>query len=482
MKFVSPILLSVFASFANAESNMMLCATGVEDGKDLFPVKAAVELSEHWSIEYRLTSKVLNNTDAGKSYLLYQCGTPIPEDADQFDEVVQIPITSHGLEYTTFIPFIELLGKRTEIAAMGGQASWVYSPCLKQRISNDDVTMISSLSNSTLVELSEVDYASMPLFVGVGTSTLFSDFEISEWKETNTLAIFEWIKFFSVFFNLEDTANTIFDEAKNRVDCARENAAILATDSKPVVLWGSYSSYCNGWSVANSCPNYYCELADTCGAELLVSGEGTYNELCFANYLSTEEFVALGKDADVWIYPDGNVETILVEYADALKDFRSVKNNMVWDVAGQTMDAWFADRKTEPDTLIQDFCSVVGNENPTSLFPHQLTFLRHLDDAMGSPAVCVDETASLEKLGSQCTLIESVPSPTESPKEDTTKAPEDEHKDDKDDHSGHDHDDEDHDGEKPPADSPADDKDSGVGSLTASFIIAAMAVVIATLI
>jgi len=463
MKFASTILLSSLASFATAESNMMMCATGVEDGKDLFPIKAAVEFSEHWSIEYRLTSKVLKNTNAGKSYLLYQCGTPIPQDADQFDEVVEIPITSHGLEYTTFIPFIELLGKRTDIAAMAGQESWVYSPCLKKRIGNDDVTMISSIANSSLVELSGVDYASIPLFVGVGTSTLFSDFEISEFMETGTLAIFEWIKFFSVFFNLEDTANTIFDEAKNRVECARENAAILATDSKPVVLWGSYSSYCGGWDVAKKCPNYYCELAATCGAELLLSVNGTYNELCFANYMSTEEFVAFGKDADMWIYSDGNVDGILVEYADVLKDFRSVKNNMVWDVAGQTMDAWFADRKTEPDTLIQDFCSVVGHENPTSLFPHQLTFLRHLDDAIGSPAVCVDETAPLEKLGSQCTLIEPVPSPTESPKEDTTKAPEDDHDDHKDDKDD-------------------DNKDSGVGNLAVGSVIAATAAAIAALI
>merc|ERR1712008_288250 len=122
---------------------------------------------------------------------------------------------------------------------------------------------------------------------------------------------------------------------------------------------------------------------------------------------------------------------------------------------------------------IQDFCSVVGHENPTSLFPHQLTFLRHLDDAIGSPAVCVDETAPLEKLGSQCTLIEPVPSPTESPKEDTTKAPEDDHDDHKDDKDDDNKDslpkedttkapEDDHDDHKDDKDD--DNKDSGVGN------------------
>ena len=54
------------------------------------------------------------------------------------------------------------------------------------------------------------------------------------------------------------------------------------------------------------------------------------------------------------------------------------------------------------DTLIQDFCKVVGKENPAAPVPHQLTFLRHIDDPIDSPAVCTDTDAPMVKLGSSC--------------------------------------------------------------------------------
>ena len=168
------------------------------------------------------------------------------------------------------------------------------------------------------------------------------------------LGAFEWIKFFAVFFNLEAEANEIYDETVERVDCASSNADILSSDgAKPVVLWGSYSSYCGGWDVARSCPNFYCELADKCDATLLYSSEGSVDAMktCYRNYMTTEEFVEFGKDADYWVYTGSDVDTVLVKHSEDLKDFKSVQNGKVYDVTGQTMDAWFAERKVEPGEI-----------------------------------------------------------------------------------------------------------------------------------
>lgn len=401
-------ILSFAFLLSSVNANMMGCVTDFEEGKDYFPDKVEVEFSEHWSILYAKTYKVLRNSDSGTNYLLYQCGTEMPPQSliDEATAVVPVPLPNFGLHYTTFIPYVELLGQRTNIAAMAGQASWVYSPCLKQMIDDNMVTMVSVLNNETLLGEINVDKA-LPYFVGVGTDNVFDDaFQISEWKETSLLGIFEWIKFFSVFFNKEKEANEIFDQTHDRIECARENANVLATDSaKPVVLWGTYSDYCGGWDVARSCPNYYCELANTCDATLLTSMEGSVDayDNCYRNYMTTEEFVAFGKDADLWIYAghDGDFGATLAQYPE-LQEFTSVKNNKVYDVSGQTLDAWFSIRKTEPDTLIQDFCSVVGREDPSSPFPHDLTFLRHIDDAIASPAVCTSIDSPFDKLGSEC--------------------------------------------------------------------------------
>ena len=352
MKFSSTVLSFIaLASSANA-NNMMGCVTDYSPETDYFPDKVQTEHSAHWTVEYHNSYKIVRNTDSDTSYVLYQCGTPLPtEIADQHDAVVSIPLGDVGLHYTTFIPYVELLDRRSNIASMAGEASWIYSPCLNKMVDEGDVTMVSNINNSTL--LGEVNVGSdLPFFVGVGTENVFdTNFEVSEWKETNLLAIFEWVKFFSLFFNQEKQANEIFDERKDSIECARENANILATDEEqPVVLWGTRSDYCGGWDVARSCPNYYCELADTCRATLLTSMEGSIDsEACGRNYMTTEEFVAYGKDADIWIYAghDSDFAGTLEAYPE-LKEFTSVKNDKVYDVSGQTMDAWFGVRKVEP--------------------------------------------------------------------------------------------------------------------------------------
>jgi len=412
MKFVlsSSFLINILIGTASAE-NTMGCVSNFEQGKDYFPDKIEVEKSEHWIITYENSYKILKNTHAAMSYLLYQCGTDIPQDeVSKHNVTIPIPLPDDfGLHYTTFIPYMELLGKRGSISSMYGSPSWVYSPCLSSNIDDGLVTFIDNLNNETLIDELQVD-VNTPYFVGVGTPNVFpNNFEISEWKETSMLGTLEWIKFFSVFFNMEKEANTIFMEAEDHVNCASENADIISADGpKPVVLWGSYSDYCGGWDVARSCPNYYCELATTCDATILTSMDGSVDSSqCYRNYMTTEEFVEYGKDADVWIYAghsDG-VDTILTTYGDELNDFKSIKNGEVYDVSGQTMDGWFGVRLVEPDALIQDFCKVVGKENPAVAIPHQLTFLRHLDDPIASKAVCADTSAPYVKLSSECSRI-----------------------------------------------------------------------------
>jgi len=96
---------------------------------------------------------------------------------------------------------------------------------------------------------------------------------------------------------------------------------------------------------------------------------------------------------------------MLTTYGDALNEFKSIKDDKVYDISGQTMNGWYGVRKVEPDTLIQDFCKVVGNEAPLAAIPHRLTFLRHVDDPVASKYVCTDTSAPYVKLGSQCNRI-----------------------------------------------------------------------------
>ena len=306
--------------------------------------------SSHWSITYEDNYKILTNSAAGESYLLYQCGTVPPSDEmtnGGHTTILPVPLLAVGLQYTTMIPFLELLGARMKIGAFFGEGSWVTSPCVTQLLDAvpSPIETVPDTSNATLITNVPLE---LPSFIGHFADLPFTHTaRVSLTEEDTNLAVFEWIKFYSAFFNLEEQANQIYEDTKQRYECSKENANILScgVETKPTVLWGSYSAYCGGWSVAQ-CPNYYCELAEACSTTMLNSDEGSiYSELCGATYMNTTEFVEFGKDADYWIYTSSDFENTLSTFPE-LMDFVSVQNQEVYDNQGRV--GWFEQRLAEP--------------------------------------------------------------------------------------------------------------------------------------
>jgi iron complex transport system substrate-binding protein len=368
----SQIALS-FLLLPLASGNPDGCVTEIED-KDYFEHKVVPVESANWSVSYHQTYKIVTNEAAGETYLLYQCGTEPP--ADQLEaghtSIAAIPLEGVGLRYTTMIPFLELLGARMNIEAFFGFASYVSSPCLTELLDDSTVKEVTNPGNASLITNVPLD---LPSFIGHYDSVAFSQtFRVSVTEEEGNLAAFEWIKFYSMFFNLEEVANEIFDGTKERYDCAEANAGLLSceAETKPVVLWGAYSGYCGGWSVGN-CPNYYCEFAEACSATLLNTTEGSIQnlELCgTAKYMTTEEFVAFGKDADYWIYTSSDFQNTVTTFPE-LEEFVSVQNLQVYDTSGGGSGAWFEQRLAEPgNSLFQ----LLLFETPSSHLIHSFLF------------------------------------------------------------------------------------------------------------
>jgi hypothetical protein len=356
MKFFTAFILAAGFLAVGSAANSSGCLDTVVEGTDYFEFKVEPVESVQWSIEYSNTYKVVTNLAADETYLLYQCGTEPPND--QLDgrhaAVVRIPFTGAAIIYTTMIPFLELLGIRNKISTYLGTAQYVASPCLRELVDEGKVTEVLNVSNET-------DYEGvpdeLPAFIGNqgGSKVLLENrIRISATEETTNLAVFEWIKYYAVFFNLEEKANEIFEDTQSRYECVESNAAIIETDmeEEPVVLWASYSAYCNeGWDVAR-CPEYYCEFATACSARMLSSFEGSIeSEKCGRNYMTTEEFVAFGKDADVWIYTGSDANAALAQFEAELKDFVSVKSKKVYDTSASGISGWFEYRLAEPGKL-----------------------------------------------------------------------------------------------------------------------------------
>eukprot|EP00429_Kryptoperidinium_foliaceum_P031873 CAMPEP_0176143894 /NCGR_PEP_ID=MMETSP0120_2-20121206/73246_1 /TAXON_ID=160619 /ORGANISM="Kryptoperidinium foliaceum, Strain CCMP 1326" /LENGTH=448 /DNA_ID=CAMNT_0017480225 /DNA_START=18 /DNA_END=1364 /DNA_ORIENTATION=- len=408
---MKPSCIALFLStlYSSSTANESGCIAEVDESKDYFPDKVAPENSLHWSVEYYKTYKVVTNEAASEKYILYQCGTQPPSLDGEFAGSYAVPLDEAGVLFTTQLPFLEILGARGKIGAFLGSASWVSSPCVSDLLDEGLIEEVPDPYNVTMIDSQSLE---RPSFVGhVGGTELNKEIRISVSEEDENLAAFEWIKFYSLFFNLEAKANEIFDATKSRYNCAEENAALLACDNekRPVVLWGSYSTYCGGWDVA-TCPNYYCEFAENCQADILHSEDqgSYYSELCYRNYMTTEEFVAFGKDADIWIYPSPDFDNAFADFGDVLSDFVSVQNEQVYDTEGSGANTWFEQRLSEPDVVLQDFCNVVGRENLSVPTPHERSWFRNVfTESVGSLGQCEDPEAPLVPKASECFALPS---------------------------------------------------------------------------
>jgi hypothetical protein len=112
------------------------------------------------------------------------------------------------------------------------------------------------------------------------------------------------------------------------------------------------------------CPNYYCEYATACSAEILSSSEGTNQfaiEACGATYMTDDEFFAFGKDADYWFFPSPDWTKTLEKYgAEKLQEIKAFNNTEVYDFMGRGDNAWFEYRFAEYYKVVDDLCFTLG--------------------------------------------------------------------------------------------------------------------------
>lgn len=123
-----------------------------------------------------------------------------------------------------------------------------------------------------------------------------------------------------------------------------------------------YSDYCGGWDVAE-CPNYYCEIANACSAEIMASTEGSNEaakEKCGATYMTDEEFFAHAKEADFWFFPSFNWAATEAMFNQSLPEIKAYQEKRVYDYMGRGNNAWFEQRFAEYYKVVEDVCHTLG--------------------------------------------------------------------------------------------------------------------------
>eukprot|EP00532_Pseudo-nitzschia_australis_P000130 CAMPEP_0168193286 /NCGR_PEP_ID=MMETSP0139_2-20121125/18521_1 /TAXON_ID=44445 /ORGANISM="Pseudo-nitzschia australis, Strain 10249 10 AB" /LENGTH=540 /DNA_ID=CAMNT_0008116623 /DNA_START=44 /DNA_END=1666 /DNA_ORIENTATION=+ len=383
-------------------------------------------------ISYHKTYKIVTNLhqDPPKKYLLYQCGTEIPQDvvdAGSFDLVVPVPHKGGlALTETPQIPYVELLGLRDDIVAYIGNPKYVTSPCMGHMMGEEAVegrgTSIEVVYNFSIQDELIDDFrerhpeaiiVSGPSNNVVGEQVVVS----SATQERTNVATFDWIAFFAAFYNMEGESNRIVAQMKESYDCSSDVAKFMARESRdlavdedapapppiadkkkePTIMWANYFTYQDlQWSVGE-CPtwdtSYYCEYAKHCGATVLTRPAGVGMNMTWGSptvywYLNDEEMLAMGKDADILIFSGNDWDNIYELKKDTLDQMKAVRNQQVFDTLGQGPSAWLEQRYAEYDVVGLDMCDIVGRA-PTTGPKHERRWFRNVfTEPVGSLGEC----------------------------------------------------------------------------------------------
>jgi len=434
---------SILQDVENAIGDDTTCVKNFDAKTDLFPTKWSspniktygdVDLygakfepsvtTELLDITYHNSYKIIHNKFVNATYLLYQCGTEPPQEEVESGEHKMILEVPHkgglALTSTVQIPAIEMLGLRSEVKAYVGNTKWISSPCLNHMLDEgeiinvdgdrDDVAHTESASSVEEFLLRNPD----ALVLGGPYDDADADrtMVIAGSQENTNVGQFDWIAFYAALYNKEDMSNRIAGSAQQNYDCASENSFFLSSSpternlkattstrrvaeeghSKPTLLWASwFKGY--GWSVAH-CPNYQsgteCEWAAACNVDILSRPEGVGNAPESLGgrywYLSDEEFLEFGKDADRWMYKSQHWEKVLAEKGvEYLSQFKAYQNQQIYDTQGVSPNSWHEQRLAEYYVVGMDVCAIMGVDDGL----HKSRWLRNIfTDPIGVMPEC----------------------------------------------------------------------------------------------
>ncbi|KAF9343977.1 hypothetical protein BGX26_004964 [Mortierella sp. AD094] len=379
---------------------------------DYFKTKIHVDDAALFTVQYKNNYKVVTNTYVNQSFVLTQCGTPVP-DAAQFPNTTvftYVPVSNVASIATTAVAYIEMLGARSAIKAVDTE-SLVTSPCGQYGLEHGEIVGLED-TNQTLraQQLSSVNlifnsYNSDP---GTANKTVIT----SEVSDPGPLNRAEWLEFYSTFFNLEDAAQNLTASINNNYNCFKNAVASKAT--KPVIAWASYtapSTYNKNtpsWSFSNA--PYKIALSKDAGATFF---NGTTN----MTFSTAAAFAAEAINVDVLIdetFTGADISAFYTNYnLTASSPQKFIQNKAIFREDGLVNKNdgrdWFAGAVVMDDAVIQDLIRAVHPDALPANVPYN--WLRNIakneSEQTLSSANCTtpDSTAATPDRAIQCSAM-----------------------------------------------------------------------------
>jgi len=384
------VLLSsavVFSAGAQDAVNLTEeCVADYDPAVDYFPDKADVTDAENFAVEYFNNYKVVTVTDAFDAaepftYVLVQCGTPTPDATDFPDDTqyIEVPTGDFIAMSTTQLPHLTQLDLLDNLVGLDSFL-FVNTPEVRDLIDAGELVEIGSGAevNVELVLETEPDMVmtfgfdpssdAHPVLIEAGIFTALN----AEWREATPLARAEWIKYTALFYNEEAAAEAIYTDIVTAYEEASELAASVPADERRVVLWNTFSSFSEAWSIPGA-ETYVGALIADAGGVVALGEEAPANSAL----LSFEVVYDGALDADIWIANAFGVATLqgLLDADPRYEDFAAVQNGSVWnnslDINENGGNNYFELGVTNPHLILQDLVAIFY---PDLLPNHEFTF------------------------------------------------------------------------------------------------------------
>jgi iron complex transport system substrate-binding protein len=366
------------------------CVTEFDADVDYFPDHIEIVDAENFTVDYFNNYKVVTVSDAfdGASefnYVLVQCGTPAP-DADDFPEgtqFVEVPAGDVITMSTTQLPHLKELGLLDKLVGVESSL-YVNTAEVVELFEAGDIVEVGSGAEVNVELVLDIDPSIVmtfgynpdtdahPILIEAGINTILN----ASWRENTPLARAEWIKYMSLFYNLEDQAEAIYDDISSQYNEASELAASIPTEERQTVLWNYFSPYSDSWTIPGAETYIGAMIADA-GGDIALGDEAPEN----SNSLGFEVVYDRALDVDLWMIGAFGVSTLddFLAQDSRYEDFAAFQNGNVWnnnrDQNSNGGNNYYELGVTNPHLILQD---LVAMFYPELLPDHEFTFYQRL--------------------------------------------------------------------------------------------------------
>ncbi len=382
-------VMPVFAQESVLENNLTdECVAEFDPETDYFPEKVEVTDAANFSVEYFNNYKLVTVAGSTESYtyVLVQCGTPAPEgDAlPENAQVIEVPAGGIVTLSTTYLPGLAELGLVDNLVGMD---SFLYTstPEVLERIEAEELIEVAPAfelntelvldAEPSLVMTDDYDPGRIAQLVDLGIVAAVN----TDYLEQTPLGRAEWLKYIALFYNAEGAAEEIFAEIANAYTEVSELAAGVPQEDRPVVLWNSYSTFAEAWSIPGS-ETYSGYLIEDAGGIIALGEEAGAGSAL----LSFESVYEGALDADIWVpglFAINTLEDVLALDA-RYADFTAVQGSEVWnydlDVNPNGGNNYFELGVIAPHLVLQDLVAIF---HPELLPDHEFVFFRRIEPA-----------------------------------------------------------------------------------------------------